>query len=327
MDDSRLKSLLSRPSSVIAEDGSVVKVTGIQIASSCLELYSRGLARGCVGPPIRITSYFYTMDSSGRRIRDTMFSGEYRQDELMNKDEGGLINRSTYKFSNLFKDGNDPKLGYIKEFLKQGCRNDYTYIPLTIFPLIDVNTPTDGIMSHANGIIIRRSKGTVMRIEPQHSSELDPVLEKSINDGIIKFVNEIGLINPTFVELNEICPQAITKDTNCIFWTMLMFKEILQNIFKKDPNQVIAELSSRPDLPQLIETFKKELVTTIIPSQLNKLGVKRWPDFETQILGHPVIGPAPVLGGKNGKHKSKSRKTKRRNGVNLRKTGKSKQSS
>lgn len=316
-----LRELYSRKTQLITKDGPVL-LDGADIMTVCVERYYRRAVKGCAAPPVMMSGYFAYKDSSNVIKYSPVFAGEYKSDSLLEKDTIGAIHLG--HSSMFFVNKDDERLTAIKTVFKTQCRNDYFYIPLKIIPLVHTNISSEvskSIPAHANGILIRRSKGTVMRIEPQNSPDFDSKINNAINAGIIKLVNEIGLINPTFVELNDVCPQAITKDTNCAFWTMFIFKEILQNIFKKDPNTVISEMTKRTDLPAVIENFKKELATTVIPSQLNELGY-RWPEFDTLVKGFPLVGQAPKLGGKNGKSKHRFRKTKRKHGVYLRKTGK-----
>lgn len=317
--------LYSGMSSVVKTDGTTVQMPGMTIMSKCVEQYARSLATGCVTDPIgMVYGTYYHKPGDPNLSVDNTFTGGYSIQSLKEKDKANVLRGTNYL--QVFPDAViKPLIDKIKTFFKSGCRNDYMYIPLSLVPLILYGVTREeaaNLSGHANGILIRRSKGTVMRIEPANLDEANQVADRMVDEGIIKFVNEIGLANPTLVEINEVCPQSLTKDKNCVFWTMFIFKEILQNIFKKDPNQVIAELSARPELPTIIENFKKELATKIIPSQLSNIGIKRWPEFDTMIKGFPLVRAPPTIGGKNGKLKHRFRKTKRKHGLYLRKTGK-----
>lgn len=316
MDDPLVNLYSKRETKVITSDGQELTLPGSYIMSSCVEQYSRGVAKGCVSNQITMIQGTYYVNPSTRDITvDPRFDGAYTIASLQSKDTAGVLRGTNYVVT-LPEEETKQNIENIKTFFKSGCRNDYMYIPLRLMPLIFANVPRqvrDSIPGHANGILIRRSKGTVMRLEPDNFNVLIGK-DQAIKTGIIEFANEIGLVNPTFVDIEMMCPQIFARDKNCAFWTMYMFKEILQNIFKKDPNEVVKEMTSNKDqLPIMIENFKKELVTTIIPSQLKNMGIKSWPDFET----------AFHKGGKNGKRKSKFRRTRRKqNGFNLRKTGK-----
>ena len=316
MDDPLVNLYSKRETTVITTDGRELTLPGSYIMSSCVEQYSRGVAKGCVSNQITMIQGTYYVNTTTRDVAvDPRFDGAYTIASLQSKDKAGVLRGTNYVVT-LPEEETKQNIENIKTFFKSGCRNDYMYIPLRLMPLIFANVPRqvrNSISGHANGILIRRSKGTVMRLEPDNTTSLLGG-DEAIKSGITEFASEIGLVNPTFVDIEMMCPQMLTRDKNCAFWTMYMFKEILQNIFKKDPNEVIKEMTSKIDqLPTMIENFKKELTTTIIPSQLSALGIKSWPDFETSFR----------RGGKNGKRKSKFRRTRRKqNGFSIRKTGK-----
>jgi hypothetical protein len=155
--------------------------------------------------------------------------------------------------------------------------------------------------AHANGILIGRN-GTVFRIEPQYDPKIGVKMNKDINSAVVDIANKIGLRDPRFVELNDVCPQAITLDENCIFWTLFIMNEILRNMYKiKDPNDVIKLYvgKPKPELDALIKNFKTELITKIIPGMLASRKIS-WPDFEAFRKQYP-----DYIGGKNGFKKTR----------------------
>lgn len=200
----------------------------------------------------------------------------------------------------------------------RNCPSDqYFFIPLLLIPFVPIKLKWS---SHANGILISKAKGTVYRIEPQYSSELDAATQKKIDNGIIRFVNEIGLRDPTLKKISVKCPQAVVHDENCIFWTLFIFEEIAKNMYKnKTVDQIVQEISSKP-IPQLedmIYNYKKKLFGTLIPSFLKENKLK-WPEYEnnkqlflseieTDYIANksvvPKMGVAPRLGGKTRKSK------------------------
>lgn len=216
----------------------------------------------------------------------------------------------------------------------QNCPADqFFYIPLTIIPFIPI---TYKKANHANGIFIRKSKGTVFRVEPQYYVDKKEggyqERQAAINRGVIQLTNEIGLKDPTFVDIKVPCPQAIVEDTNCMFWSIYIFEAIIKNIYKKDINAVIQEISSLPkaELEKLMYEYKRELFDIWIPKILQTSEIK-WPDFEnnkakildelyTEFYGipppkPPAQSPYPVrIGGKTRKQKNvrKTRRSKKR---------------
>jgi len=161
----------------------------------------------------------------------------------------------------------------------QTCPSDqYFFIPLT---LINISPTRFGFSNHANGIFISKAKGIVFRVEPQQSKEIEFKDKKKINEAIVKIVNQIGLKSPNLIEIKTTCPQAVVLDKNCIFWTTLIFEEIIKNLYKKDINTTIKEISLKPEseLHKIIYDYKVNLFSNSIPLFLEKENYK-WPNFE-----------------------------------------------
>jgi len=157
------------------------------------------------------------------------------------------------------------------------CKFPYIFVPLTLRSFADSTRPD--ISSHQNGILIGKN-GTVFRIEPETFIDKSRIDDK-VDAGIIQIAEKIGLKSPTVIRVNQVCPQTIAKDLNCIFWTIFMCNEIIKNVFKyPNPNDVIKIYSSKPkeELQKLIKDFKVELVRKIIPEGLKKLGCG-WAEF------------------------------------------------
>jgi hypothetical protein len=115
---------------------------------------------------------------------------------------------------------------------------------------------------HANGIIVSKSKGTYFRIEPQYSVDDIRLDTPELYQGIEKALNEIGAKNFTRTELNTTCPQNLTQDSNCLFWTAYLTREILRNMYKnQDPNTTIAQVSAmgKDKLENEIKLFKESV--------------------------------------------------------------------
>lgn len=210
----------------------------------------------------------------------------------------------------------------------RNCPSDqYFFIPLTLIPFNPLKLNSS---YHANGIFISKPKGTVFRIEPQYyqiqdmkqnSKEINIQQQNKIKSGIIQLVTEIGLKDPTYIDITVPCPQTIVEDNNCIFWSQYMFESIVKNLYKKDINTVIKDISSKPkaELQKLIYEYKLDFFGRLIPDVLKKYNIE-WPDFENNkerisreiqneynIIIHPIsplMGVHPVnLGGKTRKSK------------------------
>ena len=340
--DDRLRTLISNKTRISDSSGNTVEADGAAVANTLLHAYIEKYAKGCVSPrtvhmtglaPIGGQAYItYAGIYKLKDFEDTYTSSliplaeragksidEYTTDQMAKGTPIGELSTAILLSRKLFvsKLLDDDDISAIRTVFRNCPGDQYFYIPMTIHPIEKVYS-----FSHANGILLNKAKGTVMRIEPEYSVGESAAVDLKIKEGILRLCNEIGLKDPTWVEFQTTCPQAIAKDKNCLFWSMFLFKTVVENLYK-DPNVVIQEVSSKSkeEVSTIIESFKKELVTKIIPQGLRLLKI-RWPDFETQILGHPVIGQAPqLLGGKNGKRRT-NRKTRRKHGISIRKTGK-----
>jgi hypothetical protein len=187
------------------------------------------------------------------------------------------------------------------------CTNPYFYFP---FGLIPIAPPGYSIsMNHMNAIVIGKRDNTIYRVEPQYESVTSiPVLDNIIKKAVLDIGKRITGKDLTFVEINETCPQSKTADANCIFWSLLICKEILENP-DKSPNEIInLNLNkSKAELAELIKTFKILLVKDIIPKGLSMTRI-RWPNFEDYGDQYPDSQLMRELGGK----RRKTRKTKKK---------------
>jgi len=178
-------------------------------------------------------------------------------------------------------------------------RDRYFFIPIGLVGVKQGRFVTD---SHANAIIINKQRGTVMRIEPSYS---DPINDKrevveredKIKQGIISLVNDIGLKDPTYKEFDATCPQSISRDRNCMFWTSYIFQMILLNL-DRDPVAVVNMVSKKPreELLALIENYKLELITKIIPHGLKRYNIawRSFSDFSEKFLRRNKMFPTPT---------------------------------
>ena len=186
------------------------------------------------------------------------------------------------------------RVDLIKEVYQNCESRRFLYVPLTILSTGFI----PGIFNHANGIIIDRLTNTVTRIEPENSpdNKVGVKIEERVNEGIKKFAEYLGMKNPTITPLDYICPQKIAQDKNCIFWTMFITREILNNIVNpkdgqlpktpKETMDTFLQGKTKDDLERTIAIFKQELVKEIIPRGFSNQGEKSnckatsWPDWE-----------------------------------------------
>ena len=180
------------------------------------------------------------------------------------------------------------------EFQSCGGSVDFFLIPLNLVPMVDGPR-------HANAILVSKSKGTYFRIEPAYAKEdVSDTSNPRIYTGIENILNDIGATGFTRVELNATCPQFLTKDDNCLFWTSYLAREVIRKMYKnQDPNTTIAQVSRRgiPELQKEIQAFKREILKST-QSFLDKNQLT-WRAFQERITAtnRPVIGAPPVAGG------------------------------
>lgn len=195
-------------------------------------------------------------------------------------------------FTGLTEDGGMTQLK--SEF--QNCVGSVNFflIPLTLVPMVDGPR-------HANAILVSKSEGTYFRIEPAYAKEdTTDTNNARIYQGIENILSEIGARQFTHKELNATCPQSLTKDDNCLFWTAFLSREIIRNMYKNpDPNTTIAQVSARgvPQLTKEIQAFKRDVVKST-QSFLDKNHLI-WKNFQDRITAtyRPTVGVSPTLGG------------------------------
>jgi hypothetical protein len=323
--DAGFTQLLSNPTTLNTGSEKVV-LYGVEIATSLLADHYNLETSSCFSQNINMVTYISL--NKGRVLAKSIGIYSYDALEKIQTAIGvgtlpGAQLAAVSAYTNIRQrlGSNVELIGNLKKLYPE-CRSPFLYIPLTLIPLDPSNM--DGPF-HANGILLGRN-GTVFRIEPQFDPKISGVVDEGIKSAIVEIADKIGLRDPRFVELNGVCPQAITLDKNCLFWTLFIMNEILRNMYKiKDPNDVIKLYSSKPkpELDGLIKNFKRELATKIIPGILVSRKIS-WPDFEEFRKKYP-----DYVGGKNGikgtkKNKSKNgRKTKQNRRRRTRRKGNS----
>lgn len=165
--------------------------------------------------------------------------------------------------------------------LKESFKNcvgsvDFFYIPLTLVYSPNIFSPR-----HANGILVSKSKGTYFRVEPQFSPEGADTPQ--IDEGIKNILNDIGAVDFKQIALNVLCPQFVTNDTECQFWSAYLTLEIIRNMYKNpDPNTTIKQVTSMNNTPEklkeTIEKFKKQVWKSTLDSLAK--GNMKWVEYE-----------------------------------------------
>ena len=169
----------------------------------------------------------------------------------------------------------------LKQKIETNQCNKYIYIPIVLYP-DPLNIPKDGKIAHANGLLINIATNppSWIRIEPQtpnYSQDLD--LNKTFEQIVLDVTNTKRCIH---LQLKETCPpQHITKDSNCMFWSLLTLYKICDLIIHdKDPIELEYVYNEQllENLQEKMNDWKHYLVNTLIPACLDKYHFI-WPIF------------------------------------------------
>lgn len=275
MDDKTLRRLFSRTVTLQTEQGQQASLAGpsflfkIVVATETDAAYRA--KKGCI-----------SREGLHMIYGDDLFDGIYKTPQLRNAPLPEKTATVITRVGEFTEDGNITAIKY--DYNNCVGSVDFFYIPLTLVNIDILNNPR-----HANGIIVSKSKGTYFRIEPQYSVDDIRLDTPELYQGIEKALNEIGAKNFTRTELNTTCPQNLTQDSNCLFWTAYLTREILRNMYKnQDPNTTIAQVSAmgKDKLENEIKLFKE----SVWAATLKYLTEKRitWKEYEatrTQTAG------------------------------------------
>lgn len=160
---------------------------------------------------------------------------------------------------------NDNDFQAIKDEFQQ-CNYLQYFIPLATFQLYDP-------VGHSNLLLFNKDDRRVTWIEPEYSEDIQskPLITQTIIN-LLKYLE----LNPTEYNLDlptKQCPQAITLDDNCMFWTFLLTMHLILN-----PKSTIDEVSSamikkyptKELLSNYIENFKGFIYEKFILGQGGK---------------------------------------------------------
>lgn len=152
----------------------------------------------------------------------------------------------------------------IKKKFRECASSNYFTVYLSLKPLTDQL----GTSAHANMLVIAKNRGVVYWIEPQ-TKLMEVNYTNELHKSIKKLVEDLGMADPTIINPVQVCPQTITGDLNCMFWTYLIFILILLNP-NKDHNdlvkQFLSKYSTKELLTRYIDGFKRNTLETLAPS-------------------------------------------------------------
>lgn len=116
-------------------------------------------------------------------------------------------------------------------------------------------------------LVISKNRGIVYWIEPQ-TNVVDDDYTKELNKSIKKIVEDLGMADPTIINPVEVCPQTIADDSNCMFWTYIIFILILLNP-DKDHNllvkQFLSKYPTKEALTRYVDGFKRTTIEALSP--------------------------------------------------------------
>jgi hypothetical protein len=223
--------------------------------------------RPCAGKVVMITE----LVTPSKTIIDNPLFGTYKIDDVTPKLKSSVLSEEAtdriealyYEVSNnlnLPADIND-----VKQKFKDCASNNLFVVALTAFPLRKLPPGESVYVSHANILVIAKNLGKVYWIEPETTGS--PAYEEKMKSSIKVLVNEIGLRDPEVVIPNTTCPQGLTNDTDCMFWSYVIFTLIMLNPQEKDHNVLIRNFMekypTKEALSQYINGFKTSVLSSV----------------------------------------------------------------
>jgi hypothetical protein len=154
----------------------------------------------------------------------------------------------------------------VKKKFRECARESLFVVSLIAIP-IDFNQSgvKERYILHQNILVIAKNKGIVFWIEPQ--TTIDPRYEAAMIKSIKNLVTDIGMADPTVINPVEVCPQAVTKDNNCMFWAYVIFMLIMENPTEYDHNKLIKQFMekypTKESLEKYMNGFKRALISAL----------------------------------------------------------------
>lgn len=228
--------------------------------------------RPCSGNITMITLY----SSEGKTYINQPLFGTYKSTDVSTK-----LGQSTV--SEDLKSKIQFQYNYYKSLLKlpaniedikkkfRECLSDNLFVVhLEVVPLEDIDIKQ--YTTHSNILVIAKNRGTVYWIEPQ--TTINPTYEKLMITSIKNLVAEIGMPDATIINPVEVCPQAVTQDRNCMFWTYVIFLLIMLNPQERDHNIIINRFMEKYPTKESLETYMNNFKRDLF-SKANLSGGKR----------------------------------------------------
>jgi hypothetical protein len=201
-----------------------------------------------------------------------------------------VITKASTKLGSIFKNENVVRILY-NNIHNNRC-NNYVYIPIVLSPSNIEDKDTHKMSSHANGILIniKNNPPTWIRIEPQSPNYSEQVDLNSTFERIVLDVT--GAERCIHLQINEVCPpQNVTKDKNCMFWSLLTLYKICDMIIGgKDPIKLENEYNAGllENLKEKMDKWKHFIIDDLLPECLNKYHFI-WPIYNELFTNNNMI--------------------------------------
>jgi hypothetical protein len=143
----------------------------------------------------------------------------------------------------------------IKKKFKECAQESLFVIDLKTYPVTPLKAGP--LVTHQNILIIQKNRGSVFWIEPQTIGTRENIL--AMSKSIKTLVTEIGMVNPTVQVVNVECPQAVTRDSNCMFWAYSIFFTILMNPYETNKNNLIRKFMTKYPTEETLVSYMNGL--------------------------------------------------------------------
>jgi hypothetical protein len=178
------------------------------------------------------------------------------------KNYGNTVNESTYFHKN-FRTQTKDDLLTLPLFLEM-CSSRYFLVSARLDEI-------GSQIGHQTILLFDKEKKECIVIEPQlHMPHVIDLYQK--------LFKRLDIVGYTIVEPPDLCVQAVAKDRNCMFWSLLLVTRYLQGKFTsiKDVHKtILSEHPTTEDLKKHVDTFKYDLHKKGKDLELPK-GGKRW---------------------------------------------------
>lgn len=127
-------------------------------------------------------------------------------------------------------------------------------------------------VGHQTILVFDKTKKECIVIEPQVRMERVMTIYTDL-------LNRLGLTEYNLIEPSEQCVQAVAKDKNCMFWSLLLVTKYIQGSFPSIDavsKSILADHPTPESLKTYIDQFKAELYKNEFAPGLSKGAKRQW---------------------------------------------------